>query len=122
MEFAGAGAMVSMLWSLPPDPRDAEVGLRFISAAPIAADMYRAIEDRYGCRVVTMYGMTLTSTSTTTLVERDGDSLSLKTTTVQTADPGPVDWPGIPAGWTSTLTSLDGTATLRQTVDLIKRE
>ena len=26
--FAGAGAMVSMLWNLPPDPRDAEVGLR----------------------------------------------------------------------------------------------
>jgi crotonobetaine/carnitine-CoA ligase len=56
--FAGAGAMVSMLWNLPPDPRDAEIGLRFISAAPIAADMYRAIEERYRCRVVTMYGMT----------------------------------------------------------------
>ena len=39
--FAGAGAMVSMLWNLPPDPRDAELPLRFISAAPIAADLYR---------------------------------------------------------------------------------
>ncbi|MGZ8815252.1 MAG: AMP-binding protein [Mycobacterium sp.] len=56
--FAGAGAMVSMLWSLSPDPRDAELGIRFISAAPIAADMYRKIEERYRCRVVTMYGMT----------------------------------------------------------------
>jgi crotonobetaine/carnitine-CoA ligase len=56
--FAGAGAMVSMLWNLPPDPRDAGIGLRFISAAPIAADMYRAIEERYRCRIVTMYGMT----------------------------------------------------------------
>jgi carnitine-CoA ligase len=56
--FAGAGAMVSMLWNLPPEPRDAEIGLRFISAAPIAADMYRAIEERYRCRIVTMYGMT----------------------------------------------------------------
>ena len=56
--FAGAGAMVSMLWNLPPDPRDAEVPLRFISAAPISADLYRDIERRYGCRVVTMYGMT----------------------------------------------------------------
>jgi crotonobetaine/carnitine-CoA ligase len=56
--FAGAGAMVSMLWNLPPDPRDAEVGLRFLSAAPIAADLYRDIEKRYGCRVVTMYGLT----------------------------------------------------------------
>ncbi|HEX4587350.1 MAG TPA: AMP-binding protein [Mycobacterium sp.] len=56
--FAGAGAMVSMLWNLPPDARDAEVPLRFLSAAPISADLYRDIERRYGCRVVTMYGMT----------------------------------------------------------------
>ena len=56
--FAGAGAMVSMLWNLPPDPRDIEVPLRFLSAAPISADLYRDIERRYGCRTVTMYGMT----------------------------------------------------------------
>ena len=56
--FAGAGAMVSMLMRLPPQPRDAELGMRFISAAPISADMYRAIEERYRCRIVTMYGMT----------------------------------------------------------------
>ena len=56
--FAGAGAMVSMLWNQPPDPRDSELPLRFISAAPIAADMYRRIEARYGAKIVTMYGMT----------------------------------------------------------------
>lgn len=56
--FAGAGAMVSMLHNLPPDPRDAQLPLRFISAAPIDAKAYRAIEERYGCRIVTMYGMT----------------------------------------------------------------
>ncbi|BBX02307.1 ATP-dependent acyl-CoA ligase [Mycolicibacterium moriokaense] len=56
--FAGAGAMVSMLMRLPPDRRDSELGIRFISAAPIAADMYRAIEERYRCRIVTMYGLT----------------------------------------------------------------
>jgi crotonobetaine/carnitine-CoA ligase len=56
--FAGAGAMVSMLMNQPPDPRDAELPLRFMSAAPIAADMYRRIERRYGCRIVTMYGLT----------------------------------------------------------------
>jgi carnitine-CoA ligase len=50
--------MVSMLLRLPPDQRDAELGIRFISAAPIAADMYRAIEERYRCRIVTMYGLT----------------------------------------------------------------
>jgi carnitine-CoA ligase len=56
--FVGAGAMVSMLLRLPADSRDAASGLRFISAAPIAAEHYRAIERRYGCRVVTMYGLT----------------------------------------------------------------
>ena len=56
--FVGAGAMVSMLWNQPPDPRDADLSLRFISAAPIAADIYRGVEKRYGCRVVTMYGLT----------------------------------------------------------------
>jgi crotonobetaine/carnitine-CoA ligase len=56
--FAGAGAMVSMLQNLPADPRDAELPLRFISAAPIAANSYHAIEKRYSCRIVTMYGMT----------------------------------------------------------------
>jgi crotonobetaine/carnitine-CoA ligase len=56
--FAGAGAMVSMLLRQPPDPRDAQVPLRFISAAPIDASVYRDIEKRYSCRIVTMYGMT----------------------------------------------------------------
>jgi len=56
--FAGAGAMVSMLWDQPADPRDADLPLRFISAAPIAAEIYRGVEQRYGCRVVTMYGLT----------------------------------------------------------------
>ncbi len=56
--FAGAGAMVSMLANQPADPRDAQLPLRFISAAPVDADLYRVIEKRYGCRVVTMYGST----------------------------------------------------------------
>jgi carnitine-CoA ligase len=56
--FAGAGAMVSMLQNLRADPRDAQLPLRFISAAPIEANAYHEIEKRYGCRIVTMYGMT----------------------------------------------------------------
>ncbi len=56
--FAGAGAMVSMLANQPADPRDRQLPLRFISAAPVHADLYRAIEKRYNCRVVTMYGST----------------------------------------------------------------
>ncbi len=56
--FAGAGAMISMLWNQPPEAGDSQLPLRFISAAPIAADMYRSIEKRYDVRIVTMYGMT----------------------------------------------------------------
>lgn len=56
--FAGAGAMVSMLYNLPTEARDAQLPLRFISAAPIDASSYHDIEKRYGCRIVTMYGMT----------------------------------------------------------------
>ncbi|WP_205873965.1 AMP-binding protein [Mycobacterium camsae] len=56
--FVGAGAMVAMLQNLPADPRDAQLPLRFISAAPIDAASYRTIENRYRCAVVTMYGMT----------------------------------------------------------------
>jgi crotonobetaine/carnitine-CoA ligase len=56
--FVGAGAMVSMLWKQPPEPRDAQLPLRFISAAPIDAKIYRDIEKRYECRIVTMYGLT----------------------------------------------------------------
>ena len=56
--FAGAGAMISMLQNLPADSADAQLPLRFISAAPIDAHSYHDIERRYGCRIVTMYGMT----------------------------------------------------------------
>ncbi|MGB8389779.1 AMP-binding protein, partial [Mycobacterium sp.] len=56
--FVGAGAMVSMLQNLPPDSRDAQLPLRFISAAPIDASAYHDIEKRYDCSIVTMYGMT----------------------------------------------------------------
>ncbi|OBB01204.1 ATP-dependent acyl-CoA ligase [Mycobacteriaceae bacterium 1482268.1] len=56
--FAGAGAMVSMLWNQPPDSGDRRLPLKFISAAPISAEMYRRIEQRYDVKIVTMYGMT----------------------------------------------------------------
>src|ERR1700753_1278161 len=56
--FVGAGAMVSMVWNQPPARRDAQLPLRFISAAPIAAGVYRDIEKRSGCRIVTMYDLT----------------------------------------------------------------
>jgi len=56
--FVGVGPMVMMLWGLPPDPADADLPIRFISAAPIPTDLWPQIEQRYDCKVVTMYGMT----------------------------------------------------------------
>jgi crotonobetaine/carnitine-CoA ligase len=56
--IALAGAMASMLWNLPPDERDAELPIRFLSAAPVPKDIYQAIEERYRCKIVTVYGLT----------------------------------------------------------------
>lgn len=53
----GAGAMVNMLWSLPVDQRDHDLPIRFLSAAPVAKDLYHAVQARWGCRIVTCYGL-----------------------------------------------------------------
>jgi crotonobetaine/carnitine-CoA ligase len=52
-----AGAMVVMLWNLPPDEDDRHLPIRFLSAAPVPAELYRGIEERYACKVVTVYGL-----------------------------------------------------------------
>jgi crotonobetaine/carnitine-CoA ligase len=53
-----AGAMVMMLWSLPRDASDRDLPFRFLSAAPVPKEVYRGVEERYRCKVVTMYGLT----------------------------------------------------------------
>jgi len=50
--------MVNMLWNLPEDPADHELPLRFMSAAPIPRGLHKALEERYGLKVLTSYGMT----------------------------------------------------------------
>jgi len=50
------GSMILMLWNLPES--DDEPKLRFLAGAPIPAELHRRIEERYGCRICTMYGMT----------------------------------------------------------------
>lgn len=50
------GSMILMLWNLPESPDDPK--LKFLAGAPIPAELHRRIEERYGCRIVTMYGMT----------------------------------------------------------------
>jgi crotonobetaine/carnitine-CoA ligase len=56
--IALAGPMVTMLWNQPRDDRDREVPIRFLSAAPVSRDLYQAIEERFDCKIVTMYGLT----------------------------------------------------------------
>ena len=50
------GSMILMLWNLPESADEPQ--LRFLAGAPIPAELHRRIEERYGCRIVTMYGMT----------------------------------------------------------------
>ncbi|MGH9231299.1 MAG: AMP-binding protein [Acidimicrobiales bacterium] len=56
--IALAGALVVMLWNLPPDEGDRDLPIRFLSAAPVPKEIYHDIEERYGCRIVTVYGTT----------------------------------------------------------------
>ncbi len=55
--IALAGAMLTMLWNLPPDEQDKDIPLRFISAAPVPQESFEAMEERWQCRIVTCYGM-----------------------------------------------------------------
>ena len=50
------GSMILMLWNLPESADDPK--LKFLAGAPIPAELHRAIENRYDCRIVTMYGLT----------------------------------------------------------------
>ena len=50
--------MVMLVWSLPPADADRTAPLRLILAAPIPVALHHAIEERYGCRVRGVYGMT----------------------------------------------------------------
>lgn len=52
------GSMILMLWNLPESEDDAKLPIRFLAGAPIPAELHHRIEQRYGCRIVTMYGMT----------------------------------------------------------------
>jgi crotonobetaine/carnitine-CoA ligase len=56
--FFCAGAMLMMLWSLPPDPSDADLPFRKILTAPVAPEIWAAIEKRYGCEILQTYGQT----------------------------------------------------------------
>ena len=66
------GSMMLMLWNLPPDPRDKMLPVRFIIGVPIPAHLHHKMEERYGCRFVSVYGMSETGAQTLSGVDRPG--------------------------------------------------
>lgn len=56
-QFFGVGAMIAMLWTLPPSPDDAKLPFRLMIGAPIPAELHRALETRYDCKVVAGYAL-----------------------------------------------------------------
>lgn len=55
--FAGLGGMLTILWNQPPRPDDGKSTLRIGLCAPVAADMHRQFEQRFGIKILDQYGM-----------------------------------------------------------------
>lgn len=66
------GSMMLMLWNLPPEPRDKTLPVRFIIGVPIPKHLHHKMEERYGCRFVSVYGMSETGPQTLSGVDRPG--------------------------------------------------
>jgi carnitine-CoA ligase len=66
------GSMILMLWNLPAEERDHEVPIRFMVATPIPEHLHRQIEERYGCRLVSVYGMSETGSQTIGGIDEPG--------------------------------------------------
>jgi crotonobetaine/carnitine-CoA ligase len=57
-QIAILGAMLTMVWNLPPRDDDDQHGLRVLIGAPITAEMRPAWEKRYGLKVSQGFGLT----------------------------------------------------------------
>ncbi|HTK65575.1 MAG TPA: AMP-binding protein [Pseudonocardia sp.] len=51
------GPLMLMLWKQDPRPDDADNPARVMMAVPIPAELHRPIEERFGLRIVTAYGL-----------------------------------------------------------------
>ncbi|MGV0794858.1 AMP-binding protein [Mycolicibacterium sp. XJ1819] len=51
------GPMLQMLWNLPETESDRDNQVRICLAVPVPKELHRAIEDRYGIRIVLSYGL-----------------------------------------------------------------
>jgi crotonobetaine/carnitine-CoA ligase len=66
------GSMMLMLWNLPPEPRDKALPVRFIIGVPIPKHLHHKMEERYGCRFVSVYGMSETGSQTLSGIDQPG--------------------------------------------------
>ena len=56
-QFNALGAMTNILWKLPPGPQDRDHKVRLCMMVPVPRDIYRAIQERYGFRIASVFGM-----------------------------------------------------------------
>jgi carnitine-CoA ligase len=49
------GSMMVMLWNLPPSERDSQLPMRIFYTAPIPGAIHHPFEERFRCKVVTMF-------------------------------------------------------------------
>jgi crotonobetaine/carnitine-CoA ligase len=56
--FIGVGGICNMLLSRPPSPSDRNTSIRTIYAVPDPADIHREVEDRFNCKLTTVFGST----------------------------------------------------------------
>jgi carnitine-CoA ligase len=66
------GSMMLMLWNLPPDPSDHELPVRFMIGVPIPEHLHYKMEERYGFRFVSVYGMSETGSQTLGGIDQPG--------------------------------------------------
>lgn len=63
------GSMMLMLWNLPESEDDRNLPVRYITGVPIPEHLHFKIEERYGCRLVEIYGQSETGTLTINSVD-----------------------------------------------------
>jgi carnitine-CoA ligase len=51
------GSMITMLWNRPPSARDRDHQVRVLVGAPVPAAIHHGFEERFGLRVVIIYGL-----------------------------------------------------------------
>jgi crotonobetaine/carnitine-CoA ligase len=56
--FIGVGGICNMLLSRPPSPGDRDTSIRTIYAVPDPADIHQEIEERFNCKLTTVFGST----------------------------------------------------------------